>query len=317
MEISFLGCREFFDALQGAFNQNFMQKQPSAATGRGGAKVHCSEKPWPLCDAAGGLTEAILPLALNITPRHASNQAIMKSSNLTRSLVIAALTWNTIQFTAPAQEQPTARDSKVATDAKANAETEKKAAEWVGSLALGDAAKEARVTAVVATHLKTIRDWHNEHPYTTVPAGINPVTGKPLSTLDRQMIADSAMPKSVHENLMTGLRKDLTEEQVEAILDKYTIGKVAFTMKGYKAIVPDLTAEEEKTILGFLKQARAEAVDYKSMPQISAIFEIYKTKSEQYLNSNGRDWKKLYKAYTDAARAKKAEAAKQQPKPTP
>ncbi len=241
----------------------------------------------------------------------------MKSSNLTRSLVIAALTWNTIQFTAPAQEQPTARDSKVATDAKANAETEKKAAEWVGSLALGDAAKEARVTAVVATHLKTIRDWHNEHPYTTVPAGINPVTGKPLSTLDRQMIADSAMPKSVHENLMTGLRKDLTEEQVEAILDKYTIGKVAFTMKGYKAIVPDLTAEEEKTILGFLKQARAEAVDYKSMPQISAIFEIYKTKSEQYLNSNGRDWKKLYKAYTDAARAKKAEAAKQQPKPTP
>jgi nitroimidazol reductase NimA-like FMN-containing flavoprotein (pyridoxamine 5'-phosphate oxidase superfamily) len=37
---------------------------------------------------------------------------------------------------------------------------------------------------------------------------------------------------------MAGLRKDLTEEQVEAILDKYTIGKVAFTMKGYKAIVP-------------------------------------------------------------------------------
>jgi hypothetical protein len=49
---------------------------------------------------------------------------------------------------------------------------------------------------VIATHLKTIRDWHNEHPYTTVPAGINPVTGKPLSTLDRQMIADSAMPKA-------------------------------------------------------------------------------------------------------------------------
>lgn len=241
----------------------------------------------------------------------------MKLSSLTGSLLIATLTWNTVQFTATAQEQPTARDSKAAPDAKTNAETEKKAAEWVGTLALGDPAKEARVTAVITTHLKTIRDWHNEHPYTTVPAGINPVTGKPLSTLDRQMIADSAMPKSVHENLMAGLRKDLTDEQVEAILDKYTIGKVAFTMKGYKAIVPDLTAEEEKTILGFLKQAREEAVDYKSMPQISAIFEIYKTKSEQYLNANGRDWKKLYKAYTDAARARKAEAAKQQPKSTP
>ena len=31
----------------------------------------------------------------------------------------------------------------------------------------------------------------------------------------------SAMPKSVHENLMAGLRKDLTAPQVEAILDKY------------------------------------------------------------------------------------------------
>jgi hypothetical protein len=29
---------------------------------------------------------------------------------------------------------------------------------------------------------------------------------------------------------MFGLRKDLSPEQVEAILDKYTIGKVAFTI---------------------------------------------------------------------------------------
>ena len=197
--------------------------------------------------------------------------------------------------------------------AKSDAEQARKAAEWVGSLKLGDPAKEARVAEIITTHLKAVRDWHNEHAYTNVPAGINPVTGKPLSPLDRQMIADSAMPRTVHESLMTGLRKDLTEEQVEGILDKYTVGKVAFTMKGYKAIVPDLTAEEEKTILGFLKQAREEAVDYKNMNQISAIFEIYKTRSEQYLNSNGRDWKKLYKVYTDAVKAKKAEAAKQPP----
>jgi hypothetical protein len=29
------------------------------------------------------------------------------------------------------------------------------------------------------------------------------------------------MPKEVHTKLMNGLRKSLTEEQVEAILDKY------------------------------------------------------------------------------------------------
>jgi len=47
----------------------------------------------------------------------------------------------------------------------------------------------------------------------------------------------------------------LSEEQVAAVLDKYTVGKVAFTMKGYKSIVPDLTAEEEAKILGLLKLA--------------------------------------------------------------
>ncbi|MFT2009984.1 DUF3826 domain-containing protein [Pontibacter sp. 13R65] len=193
---------------------------------------------------------------------------------------------------------------------KSDEDQERKAAEWVGSLDLNDQAKEARLQQVVSTHLKTIRDWHNEHPFSTVPAGINPTTGQRLSDLDRQIIANSAMPKTVHENLMSGLRKDLSEEQVEKILDKYTVGKVDFTMGGYRAIVPDLTPEEEAKILGFLKQAREQAVDYKNMNQISAIFEIYKTKSEQYLNSNGRDWRKLYKTFTDAAKAKKAEAAK-------
>jgi len=238
------------------------------------------------------------------------------------ALLTFLLALSTIAFTARGQNPPVINASadveakSAAAKARSDAEQQKKAAEWASSLKLDDAAKESRVTAVIANHLKVIRDWHNEHPYTTVPAGINPVTGKPLSQLDRQVIANSAIPKTVHENLMTGLRQDLTEEQVEGVLDKYTVGKVEFTMKGYKAIVPDLTAEEEKTILGFLKQAREEAVDYKNMNQISAIFEIYKTKSEQYLNSNGRNWKHLYKAYTDDVKAKKAEATKQPVKPT-
>ena len=222
-------------------------------------------------------------------------------------LLLGAITFSSFGQNHSASNTPvSAATSSADAKAKSDADTAKKAGDWVDSLKLADPAKAARVTEVIATHLKTIRDWHNEHPYTTVPAGINPVTGKPLSQLDRQMIANSAMPKSVHENLMAGLRKDLTAEQVETILDKYTVGKVAFTMNGYRAIVPDLTADEEKTILGFLKQAREEAVDYKNMNQISAIFEIYKTKSEQYLNSNGRSWKALYKTYTDAVKAKKA-----------
>ena len=197
--------------------------------------------------------------------------------------------------------------------AKADAETDKKAADWVSSLNLGDTAKATWVKTVVSTHLKAIRDWNNNHSFESVPAGIDPATGKPLSTMDRQIIINSSLPKSVHENLMTGLRKDLTEEQVEAILDKYTIGKVAFTLAGYKSIVTDMTPVEEATILANLKLAREQAVDFKNIKQISAIFEIYKTKNEQYLNNNGRNWHQLFKTYVDAVKTKKAADAAKKP----
>jgi hypothetical protein len=53
------------------------------------------------------------------------------------------------------------------TQAASNADQEKKAAEWVKTLNLGDPAKESRVQKVIAVHLTTIRDWHNEHPFST------------------------------------------------------------------------------------------------------------------------------------------------------
>ena len=205
----------------------------------------------------------------------------------------------------PIQVKQTSDDAK----AKADAEIDKKAVEWASALSLNDAAKAAKVQAAISTHLKLVRDWHNDHPASIVPAGINPATGNKLSEMDRQIIVSSTIPKSVHDDLMNALKAELTPEQVETVLDKYTVGKVEFTLKGYHAIVSDLTPEEEAKILGFLKQAREQAIDYKNMKEISAIFEIYKTKCEQYLNSNGRNWHALFKAYVDKVKKEK-EAAK-------
>lgn len=188
---------------------------------------------------------------------------------------------------------------------------ESKAAGWVASLQLNDNTKAEKVKAAIATHLTAVEDWHNNHSFTLVPEGINPATGNKLSDLDRDIIICSTKPKSIHDNLMAVLRAELDSAQVEMILDKYTVGKVDFTLRGYKAIVPDQTAKEEAEILKNLKQAREQAIDYKNMKEISAIFEIYKTKCEQYLNNNGRSWRQLYKTYTDKIKAEKA-AAKQQ-----
>jgi hypothetical protein len=182
---------------------------------------------------------------------------------------------------------------------------EKKANEWVTSLKLNDETKAQKVKNAIAIHLTEVKEWHNSHPYTMTPEGINPATGNKLSEMDRQIIICSTKPKSIHDNLMNILKAELDSVQVEAILDKYTIGKVAFTLNGYKSIVPDLTAKEETEILKNLKQAREQAIDYKNMKEISAIFEIYKTKCEQYLNNNGRNWRQLYKAYVDKVNAEK------------
>ncbi|MFI5132594.1 MAG: DUF3826 domain-containing protein [Chitinophagales bacterium] len=198
----------------------------------------------------------------------------------------------------------------VAQQSSADAELEKKAGEWVTSLQLSDDVKAKRVRTAIATHLIAVRDWHNSHPFTMIPEGINPTTGGKLSEMDRQIIICSTKPKSVHGDLMNILKNELDSTQVEVILVKYTIGKVAFTLQGYKAIVPELTAREEAEIVKNLKQAREQAIDYKNMREISAIFEIYKTKCEQYLNNNGRNWRQMYKAYTDKIKAQK-EAEKQ------
>jgi Protein of unknown function (DUF3826) len=180
-----------------------------------------------------------------------------------------------------------------------------RAKDWVASLQLADSAKAIKVRDAVLTHLNAVKDWHNSHSFTLVPEGINPANGNKLSEMDRQVIICSAKPKSVHENLMSVLNSELDAVQVAAILDKYTIGKVAFTLAGYKAIVPGLTEKEEAEILKNLKQAREQAIDFKSMKEISAIFEIYKTKCEQYLNNNGRNWRQMYKDYTDKIKAPK------------
>ena len=175
----------------------------------------------------------------------------------------------------------------------------KNAAEWTASLNLNNPNKEERIKALITTHLQAVHNWHYSHSYESVPAGINPTTGKVLGPLDRQLIASSAMPKSVHDDLMTGLRKDLTEQQVELVLDKYTNNKLASTLAKYKIIVPDLTAEEEKVIVANLKQAREQSIDYKTVKLVIEIFEIYRTKNEQYLISKSRNWAQLYKKYID------------------
>jgi hypothetical protein len=217
-----------------------------------------------------------------------------------------------VSVSLPAYCQPAVKAAQQATPpstaqlAITEGEAQKKAAAWVATLQLPKASQQAAVQQVIVTHLLAIHAYEQAHPYTETPAGLNPTTGKPLSSLERQLIAASARPAAIHEQLMSGLQQHLSPAQVEAVLDQYTIGKVAFTLRGYHAIIPDLTATEEEVLLANLKRAREQAVDFTTMKQISAIFEIYKTQNELYLNTHGRNWRDVFSAYVKAANAQKA-----------
>lgn len=180
-----------------------------------------------------------------------------------------------------------------------------KSEQIVAALALNNLAKEAAVLEAVKKHRTAVVEWHNAHPYTTIPE-VDATTGRKLYDIEREMLADQQIPKSVRKELMKVLKKHLTPEQIIQVWDGYTIGKVAFTMKGYYAIIPDLTAKEAAALEGYLKQAREEALECRRMKGISQVFEVYKTKCEQYLIANGRDWRALFKAYVDKRNAEKA-----------
>lgn len=180
----------------------------------------------------------------------------------------------------------------------------KKSQEIIAALNLTDEKAANLATTAVYNHRRAVRDWHNTHPYTIIPE-VDQATGRKLSKVEREMMADKSIPESVHARLLKDLNRVLTPEQVEQVFDGYTVGKVAFTMKGYYAIVPDLTDEETRVIEGYLNQAREEALECKSMKAISQVFEVYKSKCEQYLNSNGRNWRQLFKDYVNKRNAEK------------
>jgi hypothetical protein len=146
----------------------------------------------------------------------------------------------------------------------------------VDSLDLKDEAKEARVSAAIATDLRAVRTAHN--------AGLQ-------------------LDPGVHTNLIAGLQANLTPEQVESTKDKLTANKLPITFKAYHQIIPNLKPEDDAKILSWLKEARESSLDVKNVDEMTPIFKKYKTEIEHYLNAQGYDWAKSYKAFVNSQKA--------------
>jgi hypothetical protein len=171
------------------------------------------------------------------------------------------------------------------------------------ALALTDPAKVERVKDAILAQYRALRARD-----AIIDAHLR-AHGKDLSLTspDRAALVAS-LSKPLHEMFVGTLAAYLTPEQVELVKDKMTYNKVQVTFDAYCAIIPNLTDQDKAKVLELLKVAREEAMDGGSADEKHAIFEKYKSRISDYLNSHGHDVAKAYRDW-EAKQKKLADAS--------
>ena len=211
----------------------------------------------------------------------------------------------------PAQTPDATAPTAAPTD-REQATLEKHIKPVLTALKLDDAAKEAKVRAILTAQLNALNTWHaqNDSEIKASWNEFNQARGKQneagadaaLAKLD--VIYGSFKPQ--HTKFISDLSAVLTPDQVETVEDTLTINKVHITYNAYQQIFHDLTPEQNAFILKNLKAAREEAIDAGAMTEKSAFFKKYKIKIEAYLTAQGYDVKQSYKDFVAKQKAEMA-----------
>ena len=183
----------------------------------------------------------------------------------------------------------------------------------LAALKLGDAAKEATVSDILASQFKALHAWHaaNDAQIKVLWNEFNRARSAQNVTNANAALAKIdgvyATFKPQHGKFISDLSAVLSPEQVETVKDALTVNKVKVTYDVYLQIFPGLTEAQKAVVLQDLKAAREQAIDCESMTEKSAFFKKYKIKIEDdYLTAQGYDPKQARK---DFAAKQKAEAA--------
>jgi len=201
-------------------------------------------------------------------------------------------------------------------EAEQEARTEEKHVKPIlDALQLQDESRTARLRPILAEHFKALNAWHEQNdPQIKALWGEFDKARKAKSEAGADVALEKidgvyASFKPEHENFEKELSTLLDAKQIETVKDAMTVGKVAFTFKGYRDIFPGLKDEDKAVIMKNLKAAREEAIDAGSMDEKSAFFKKYKIKNEAYLNTHGFDVKESYRVF-DAKVKEEKEAKK-------
>lgn len=163
------------------------------------------------------------------------------------------------------------------TEANYTKAIEGRTADILKILDLSDTNKAARVHDIIIAQYRALNGWHDA----------NDAKLKAAKSDTNAVAQIEASLKAIHDQFLAKLAENLTPDQIEAVKDKMTYGKVQFTFKGYLAEYPNLPQPQQQKILELLKEARELAMDGGSAEEKTAIFNRYKGKINNYLSKEG------------------------------
>lgn len=144
----------------------------------------------------------------------------------------------------------------------------------VDGLQLGDAQKAENVRNIIANRYFLLNDIHGKYDAKT------------------QQDALQAELYKHHFELQSALSLYLTDEQVDAVKDGMTYGRLKRDYQAQQEMIPSLTDEEKAQILIWLKEAREYAMDAADSKGKHFWFDKYRGRTNNWLSARGYDLKK-------------------------
>ena len=144
----------------------------------------------------------------------------------------------------------------------------------VDGLNLGDANKEENVRNIIANRYFLLNDIHAKYDKKT------------------QEDALYAELYKHHFELASALALYLNEEQIDAVKDGMTYGRLKRDYNAQLEMIPSLTDEEKGQILVWLKEAREYALDAADSKGKHFWFDKYRGRTNNWLSARGYDLKK-------------------------
>lgn len=143
----------------------------------------------------------------------------------------------------------------------------------VDGLGLTDAQKAENVRNIIANRYFLLNDIHSKYDKT-------------------QQDGLQAELYKHHFELASALAFYLTEEQIDAVKDGMTYGRLKRDYNAQLDMIPSLTDEEKQQVLIWLKEAREYALDAADSKGKHYWFDKYRGRTNNWLSARGYDLKK-------------------------